>query len=310
MLQAVFTATIFCFFVIIFLTFLKRTAKMQNNFISFQQLMNAKKNTGFIYILTNPSYIGCVKIGKTARMPGYRAAELSSSSGVPTPFSVVYSRLVDNHSEIENKIHKALKDLRRSGDREFFDLDATKAKEQVEEIINARFCAEYDGTTYRQKQEAIWAIFFDWLKIPYDYYITEPIEVGEWMKFRPDFWLPEQDCYVVISQDLFGSDAGMMIAYCFAQKTKKVIVQLFDCEPGISYGGKVMTFHSGYYITPEGDYDGSIEWGICTKCNSTAILCDSEFWSPAQDNCGCLVSNEPMNPLLAYAYKSANSFLK
>ena len=45
---------------------------------------------GWVYALINRSYDGLVKIGKTTRHPSERAEELSSASGVPTPFTVAF----------------------------------------------------------------------------------------------------------------------------------------------------------------------------------------------------------------------------
>jgi hypothetical protein len=45
---------------------------------------------GFVYVLINPSLPSYVKIGKTTKDPSIRAAELSSATGVPTPFYVAY----------------------------------------------------------------------------------------------------------------------------------------------------------------------------------------------------------------------------
>jgi len=43
---------------------------MQKDFIFQNELMAASKDNGFIYILSNPAYPDCVKIGKTTRLPG------------------------------------------------------------------------------------------------------------------------------------------------------------------------------------------------------------------------------------------------
>ena len=58
-------------------------------------------NIGYIYIMINPSYPNLVKIGKTSRSPEERAAELSQTSGVPTPFYVAYEELVKDYGRVE-----------------------------------------------------------------------------------------------------------------------------------------------------------------------------------------------------------------
>jgi hypothetical protein len=47
-----------------------------------------KRRRGYIYVLSNPSMPGIVKVGRTFREPRARAAELSASTGVPTPFKI------------------------------------------------------------------------------------------------------------------------------------------------------------------------------------------------------------------------------
>lgn len=58
---------------------------MYKDFIYYQGLMAANKDNGLIYIFSNPTYPDAVKIGKTTRLPGRRAAELSKSISDPTP---------------------------------------------------------------------------------------------------------------------------------------------------------------------------------------------------------------------------------
>ena len=59
---------------------------------------NAK---GYVYVMINPSCEGLVKIGKTTKDPEERAKDLSSATGVATPFIVVYKRLFNDCSIAE-----------------------------------------------------------------------------------------------------------------------------------------------------------------------------------------------------------------
>ena len=63
---------------------------------------------GYIYALINPSLKGLVKVGKTSRNPEARAIELSSATGVPTPFIVGYEILVDDCDAAESFVHELL----------------------------------------------------------------------------------------------------------------------------------------------------------------------------------------------------------
>jgi len=280
---------------------------MRTDFISNSELRAATKNSGFIYILKNPSYPDCVKVGKTTRLPGIRAAELSGTTAVPTPFSVVYCRFVDNLNYFETTIHKSLKNFRVNSNREFFELSVPEAKKMVDDIVYGCRCAVYNNVLYRQKQDAKWAIFFDCIKIRYEY-LTEPVTLGEWMSFRPDFWLPAQDCYVVISRDFFSTDTGRMAAHCFAQKTGKMLIQLYDCEPARDYDAMDTKSNFEFYIKPGSSDNGTFEWGVCKRSeakNLETVLLSGSDQSPAHRN-----SEKSANPLLDKAYKAANNYFK
>lgn len=85
-------------------------------------------NPGYIYILQNPSLSEShLKIGRTERDPEQRAAEISGSTGVPTPFEVVWwSESVDCHLA-ETLLHHELAPYRTNTTREFFDLELNEA---------------------------------------------------------------------------------------------------------------------------------------------------------------------------------------
>ena len=74
---------------------------------------------GWIYIARNPSFSGLLKIGYSDRDPSIRMEELYST-GVPTPFVLLYIVLIDNAYEVEQKIHSELELCRDSKSREFF----------------------------------------------------------------------------------------------------------------------------------------------------------------------------------------------
>lgn len=75
---------------------------------------------GYVYVLINPSLEGLVKIGKTQKNPEERAKELSSATGVPTPFLIVYHKFFEDCDRAEIYVHTRLEGHRVSGNREFF----------------------------------------------------------------------------------------------------------------------------------------------------------------------------------------------
>ncbi len=87
---------------------------------------------GYVYVLVNSSIPDLVKIGYTTKSPKDRANELSST-GVPNKFIVAYSTYVSNCVEVEAHLHNFFSDKRHNSGREFFEIDATTA---INEILN------------------------------------------------------------------------------------------------------------------------------------------------------------------------------
>lgn len=90
---------------------------------------------GYVYILMNASMPGILKIGRTARRSQDRVAELSSHTGVPTPFELVYERPFGDCARAERDLHARLAEHRVSKDREFFKIP-------VYEAVNALMALE------------------------------------------------------------------------------------------------------------------------------------------------------------------------
>ncbi len=122
-----------------------------------------------IYILTNPMLPDLIKIGRTDRSPEERAAELSSASGVPTPFRVFRSFCVRESLSAEIAIHARLEEYRVASNREFFRIDPEWAVAVIDELFPQRPCeaipfdgVEGDGvlqlraSNLRSKHRSIW----------------------------------------------------------------------------------------------------------------------------------------------------------
>jgi len=92
---------------------------------------------GYVYVLMNPSMNNLVKIGKTERLPTERAKELSSTTGVPTPFIVVYDCYFESCSDAEKFVHTLLegKGYRVSSHREFFEIPV---KDAIDAVMKAK----------------------------------------------------------------------------------------------------------------------------------------------------------------------------
>ena len=78
---------------------------------------------GFLYVLINPSMPGLAKVGKTTRNPTDRMAELSSATGVPSPFMLAFQQPVAECDSAELWVHRELERVgfRHADNREFFN---------------------------------------------------------------------------------------------------------------------------------------------------------------------------------------------
>ncbi len=72
---------------------------------------------GWVYVISNKSMPGLLKIGYSSKDPELRAAELKHT-GVPHPYIVEYDMLIENPYEIEQESHKLL--LANREGKEFF----------------------------------------------------------------------------------------------------------------------------------------------------------------------------------------------
>ena len=136
-------------------------------------------DNGYVYVLMNPSMENLVKIGKTERESNERAKELSSTTGVPTPFVVVYDCYFESCSEAEIFVHTYLenKGFRVSSNREFFEIPI---KDAIDAVMKAKeHFGEFETTNQDFDEEGIFSSdseddFLD--DLDYEEEIKEPWE--------------------------------------------------------------------------------------------------------------------------------------
>jgi hypothetical protein len=271
-----------------------------------KSIIDVTQRPGFIYVMSVPSFQNVLKIGKTTRLPGYRAAELSSSTSVPQPFVLEWHRFLGKDLDtIEARIHQELAANRINNDREFFQMTVSQAISKINEIVDGNLSHRFAGTTYRHSQLAKWGCFFGYIQVPFKH-LTQPVTLAGSISFQPDFWLPQQGCFMVISRDLFSSKTGQLAGLYFAQKTGKVLLSFWDCKPGVEpTSDDDIILHTGQYVTPEGDFDGCIEWGVCPNCGSRHVghlghaeLCDLSSRNTSPKNCQCYNILNPHEDLM------------
>ena len=96
---------------------------------------------GFVYILTNPKYDGCVKIGCSNDVYR-RVKDLSHQSGVMCPFELYAFCRTDMYKPLERLMHRVLQAKRSVYNREFFDVLPAQALAELRALAAVIFDAE------------------------------------------------------------------------------------------------------------------------------------------------------------------------
>ena len=91
----------------------------------------------WVYVLSNPSLPKeYLKIGYTKLKPEERATQISSATGVPTPYKVEWAYKCFNGEIVERMTHNKLKSFRVNNRKEFFQISLEEAKETIKLIGN------------------------------------------------------------------------------------------------------------------------------------------------------------------------------
>jgi len=88
----------------------------------------------FVYILTNDTMPGLVKIGYTKNDPGKRAKQINAATGVALDFNVEWAYACYNGFDLEQEVHNYLDSFRVNKNREFFRMSVEEAKAVVERL--------------------------------------------------------------------------------------------------------------------------------------------------------------------------------
>jgi hypothetical protein len=79
-----------------------------------------------VYVLSNPSMHGLLKIGMTDRGDLKTRMKELYTTGVPLPFDCVYACIVEDNAEVEKTMHEKFSKYRVNTRREFFKIDAER----------------------------------------------------------------------------------------------------------------------------------------------------------------------------------------
>src|SRR5260370_21009125 len=98
----------------------------------------ASTDGGYVYILTNPTMPGLVKIGSTKLLPEARASQLSTT-GVPVPFQVIAFYRFENELRAERELQAMFSRQRVHPRREFFETTIEEARSALLRLSNGNF---------------------------------------------------------------------------------------------------------------------------------------------------------------------------
>ena len=88
----------------------------------------------WVYVLSNPTVPGMLKIGYTKNTPEERAKQISNATGVVLPYKVEWAFHCFNGEMLEGEVHKYLESYRVNNHREFFQIPLDEAKKAVETL--------------------------------------------------------------------------------------------------------------------------------------------------------------------------------
>jgi len=108
----------------------------------------------FVYVLTNESMPGIVKIGMTTSPIESRMLQLDTT-GVPLPFECYYAARVNDQKRVEKALHEAFGDHRVRKTREFFRLDPYKAKVILQLVAEEEVTPKSDVVADSDDEEAL-----------------------------------------------------------------------------------------------------------------------------------------------------------
>jgi hypothetical protein len=88
----------------------------------------------WVYVLSNASQPGLLKIGYTKNTPDERAKQISNATGVPIPYKVEWAFHCYDGFSLEQEVHHKLGEYRVNNNREFFQISLEEAKASVKEL--------------------------------------------------------------------------------------------------------------------------------------------------------------------------------
>ncbi len=130
----------------------------------------------------------------------------------------------------------------------------------------------FNGTRFRSRLEARWATFFTVLKIPYEYE-PEGFELGDGVRYLPDFWLPDQKIWFEVKGPEPNAQEIDKACRLAEQSCRIVVIQhpiaLHDISVLLDSDAKNQVVHIAH---PElGEVFSRWTFGACLACHKVSF---------------------------------------
>ena len=164
---------------------------------------------GYIYILSNVSLNGLVKIGSTVFHAAARAKQLSSTTAIPTPFVVAYEAYVNHYQKFEKELHHRLSKYRVNPKREFFKISVESVVKMIIDMMDMPLYKPQD------QYEAI-EILPELLKRYQNHIDAEIVSARIYQESERVYFETTKDTYIadeLKDQDIHREDLGFIAEY-------------------------------------------------------------------------------------------------
>lgn len=143
---------------------------------------------------------------------------------------------------------------------------------------------KYKDYLFRSRLEARWAVFFDYIGTPWNYEI-EGYQFNRY-KYLPDFYLPNQNCFVEIKGyepeinyknmlATFSKSTGKWLDLIIGEPGKQIIIAYKNgVKKSPVFLGECWNCHDLCFFTPPGDWQptyGEYYIGHCGRCGEEMI---------------------------------------
>lgn len=125
------------------------------------------------------------------------------------------------------------------------------------------------GHHFRSRLEARWSTFFSSLNVPW-HYEMEGFELGVGVRYLPDFWLPQQDCWVEIKGAMPTAEEERKAALLATATGKRVLIFYGPIPYVIGNDGPHDTA-SAFLFAPGECSDNCYAWCECPACSALGI---------------------------------------